>query len=166
MLRKLDQKIKLELIRWISYWHQRENRREQTWELRKLMCSQNVSCGWVLLTTMCLIATTVSENETRYLPKNHIWLTKIFFRIFCTLIIVFLIHKLIKSSDLPVMLLFDTLLMQTDKFFLGQAGIHEGAIVPHLSVIPQYRSLPLLLHGAEQGCNTFTWFWYRVRQIC
>lgn len=105
---------------------------------------------------MCLIATTVSENETRYLPKNHIWLTKIFFRIFCTLIIVFLIHKLIKSSDLPVMLLFDTLLMQTDKFFLGQAGIHEGAIVPHLSVIPQYRSLPLLLHGAGQGCNTFT----------
>ena len=36
-----------------TYWHQRENGMGQSWEPGALMCSQNLFCGWLLLTVVC-----------------------------------------------------------------------------------------------------------------
>lgn len=100
-----------------------------------------------------------------YQKKKKNWLTKIFFRVFCTLIILFLIQKL-KSLDLPAMFLkfCSALLMQTDKFFLGQIGIHEGTLSLTCQSSLSYRSLPCSMEQ-DRAATPLTWLQYRVRQI-
>jgi len=116
---------------------------------------------------VCLITTTISKNEAVY--YNKIGSQRFFFGIFNTFFKTFIFDSDIYEVLIPARHIpstrFCSLLLQTDKFFLSQAGTHEGAVALYLSVICQLQVTALLSEKQNGAAIPLSWFQYRVKQI-
>lgn len=153
ILQKFDQRIELELIRWITNIHQRENGMGQIWEPGALMWSQKSFAWMTWLTVVCVSLPLLFLKMRPFTTKKCNLVNNFFFfffRIFLTFRLLLLIQIFMEFLHLPPLSL-DSLLLSFGadwKFFLDRFGTHEGDIVYYMSVVPQLQVTALHL-----GCR-------------